>query len=171
MVNGMKKQKSNYQTEEQKEMMYFLIILGVVFVFVFVVYYFSKFFVVDQSLFEPNYTAGVVNEERAIVGTIFNRPESEYYVIAYDETSSKAVYYSALSTTYGKDGTLNIYHLDLSNSLNQSYYVGSDGESNQHAKKASEIKLKDLTLIKIKNGKIEKYLEKLEDIEKELATK
>ena len=167
----MKKQKMNYQTEEQKEMMRFLIVLGIILVFVIAVYYFSKLFIMDQSLFEENYTAGVINDERVIVGTMFNRPESEYYVIAYDETSSKAVYYSALSTTYSSQGKVKVYHLDLNNTLNQSYYVGSDGTSNKTAKNASEIKLKDLTLIKIKNGKIEKYLENLEEIQKELAKK
>lgn len=171
MVRNMKKQrKISYQTEEQKEMMHFLIVLAIVVVLVCGVYFISKLFIMDQSLFEPNYQAGVVNSNRAIVGTIFNRPETEYYVLAYDETDDQAVYYSALSTKYTskQSGALKVYHVDLNNELNKCYYVG-EGDSNKNAKSVADIKLKDLTLIKIKNGTIEKYLEGITAIEKELA--
>lgn len=162
--------KMQYQTEEQKEIIHFLIVLVVILIIVMCVYIFSKKFVLDDSLFEINYETGVLKDERAIVGTIFNRPEKEYYVIAYDETKGNAVYYSALTTNYAKnEKSLKVYHIDLSNELNSSYYVGSEGKSNKNASKVSEIKLKDLTLLKIKNGKIEKYFENITEIEKELA--
>ena len=162
--------KIQYQTEEQKEIIHFLIVLVVILIIVMCVYIFSKLFVLDESLFEINYEIGAIKDERAIVGTIFNRPEDEYYVIAYDETSENAVYYSVLATKYSEnEKALKIYHVDLSNELNASYYVGSDGKSNKNATKVSEIKLKDLTLIKIKDGKIDKYLENVTDIEKELS--
>ena len=169
----MKKQKKriNYQTEEQKEMLHFLIVLGVIVILVIGVYFLSKMFILDNSLFEVNYTPGTVNSERAIVGTIFNRPEKEYYVMVYDESSSQAVYYSALSSNYVKkqDKALPVYRVDLNSELNQSYYVGKDGKSNSKATKVSELKFKDLTLLKISNGKISKYLEDEESIKKELA--
>ena len=40
--------------------------------------------------------------------------------------------------------------------------------NNTKAKKASELKVKDLTLLKITNGKIEKYITGIENIETEL---
>ena len=169
----MKKQKKkvSYQTEEQKEMIHFLIVLGVIIVFVVGVYIFSKMFILDKSLFEVNYTTGAINSERAVVGTIFNRPEKDYYVMVYDESSNQAVYYSALSSNYVKkqDGALPVYHVDLNHKWNQSYYVGKDGQSNSKATKVSELKFKDLTLITISNGKISKYLGDEESIKKELA--
>lgn len=163
--------KVSYQTEEQKELFHFLIVLVSVIVLVLAVYFISKAFIVDKTLFEVNYVAGEINEERAIVGTMFNRPEKEYYVMAYDESASQAVYYSALSSKYttSQDGALKVYHIDLSNTLNASYHVDNEKESNKKATKPSEVKLKDLTLIKIKDGKIVKYLETISDIEKELA--
>ncbi len=165
-----KNNKITYHTEEQKEMIHFLIVFAVVLVVVCAVYFFSKVFVLDQNLFDVSYEAGVVNSERVVVGTLFNRPEKEYYVIAYDETGSQAVYYSSLTTNYKnkQTGALKIYHLNLDNELNKDYYV-KEGSGNSQATKSSEVRLKNLTLIKIKNGKIDKYLEKLEDIEKELA--
>lgn len=160
--------KMQYQTEEQKEIIHFLIVLVVILIIVMCVYIFSKKFVLDDSLFEVSYETGALKDERAIVGTIFNRPEKEYYVIAYDETKGNAVYYSALTTKYKEnENSLKVYHVDLSNALNSKYYVGSDGKSNKNASKVSDLQLKDLTLMKIKNGKIEKYLETISEIEKE----
>lgn len=165
------KRKVNYQTEEQKEVVYFLAVLAVVVVLIGIVYFLSKTFVMDQSLFEVNYNPGTVDYERAIVGTVFNRPEKEYYVMAYHEKDEKAVYYSTLSSLYSKEEkALKVYHVDLDNDLNADAYI-SEGESNPKAKKVSDLKLKDLTLMRIKDGKIVKYLEKIEDIEKELAVK
>lgn len=160
--------KISYHTEEQKEMIHFLIVLSVIIVLVLGFYFISKFFILDQNLFENTYIPGTVNSERIVVGTLFNRPEKEYYVIAYDEDAKDAVYYSSLSASYKGEKALKVYHLDLGNVLNKSYYI-KEGESNKKATKPSEIKLKDLTLIKIKEGKIEKYLENLSDIEKELT--
>lgn len=55
--------------------------------------------------------------------------------------------------------------VDLSDELNKS--IISD-TNNTKAKKASELKVKDLTLLKITNGKIEKYITGIENIETEL---
>lgn len=161
--------KINYQTDEQKEMIHFLIVLGVIIALVLGVYFISKIFVLDKNLFEVTYQDGTVNYERAIVGTMFNRPEKEYYVMIYDEKDNHGIYYSAISTKYSQsEKALKVYHIDLGSALNSSYYV-SDENSNKNATKPSEVKLKDLTLVKIKNGKITKYLENISEIEKELA--
>ncbi len=162
--------KVQYQTEEQREVIHFFIVLVVILIIVMCVYIFSKAFVFDESLFEVSYEAGAIKDERAIVGTIFNRPEKEYYVIIYDESKGNAVYYSALTSKYSEnEKALKVYHVDLDNELNAAFYVGNDGKSNKNASSVSDIKLKDLTLLKIKNGKIEKYLENITEIEKELA--
>ena len=55
------------------------------------------------------------------------------------------------------------------NELNKKYYVGEDKDSNPNATTSSELAFKDLTLIKIKNGKIVKYLETLDTIKTELG--
>ena len=171
----MKKQKKNmvYKTEEQKEIMQFGIVLLVVVVCILGVYFFSKAFVMDKSLFEVSYNPGVVNYERVIVGTMFNRPEKDYYVIAYDESSNSAPYYSAISSKYTTESknALKVYHLDLDNSLNKDFLIKDGEKSNSKATKPSEVKLGDFTLIKIQNGKIIKYLENISDIEKELTVK
>lgn len=169
----MKKQqkKVTYHTEEQKEMFHFLIVLVVIILFVIGVYLVSKMFVMDKSLFEVSYNNGVINSERAIVGTILNRPEKDYYVLVYDEKATNAVYYSALSTNYtqNQENALKVYHVDLGHVLNKDYYVGTSGTSNPKAGKVSDFKFKDFTLLRITNGKVEKYIEDEASIKKELA--
>ncbi len=166
-----KKKKVSYHTEEQRELIHFAIVLAMVVIVVLGVYFFSKMFVMDKSLFEVDYKTGVINENRAIVGTILNRSASEYYVFVYDEGSSQAVYYSALSSKYttSDSGKLPIYHVDLSNKLNEAYVASSDEASNPKATKTDEFLFKGATLLRIKNGKVVKYLEKEEEIVKELA--
>ena len=57
----------------------------------------------------------------------------------------------------------------MGNFLNADYYVGSDGESNPDAQNISEFAFGDLTLIKVENGKITKYLEDVDAIKEEFA--
>ena len=59
--------------------------------------------------------------------------------------------------------------IHCTNELNKKYYVGEDKDSNPNATTSSELAFKDLTLIKIKNGKIVKYLETLDTIKTELG--
>lgn len=168
----MKQQKKvSYQTEEQKEMLHFLIVLVIIILFVVGVYFVSKMFVMDKSLFEVSYNEGALNSERAIVGTIFNRPEKEYYVLIYDEKATNAVYYSAISTAYtqNQENAWKVYHVDLSNPINEKYIAKDSESSNPKASKVSDFKFKEVTLLRIKNGKIEKYLEDEASIKKELA--
>ena len=52
---------------------------------------------------------------------------------------------------------------------NKKYYVGASKESNKNAQSVDEFAFKDLTLLKIKNNKIEKYIETLDTIKAELS--
>ena len=91
-------------------------------------------------------------------------------MFVYDEKSSKAIYYSALSTNYKqnqKDG-LKIYHVDLGSDLNKGY-LSTDGTSNLNVTKVTDCKFKDYTLLRIKNGKVDKYIEDEAGFQKELA--
>ena len=67
------------------------------------------------------------------------------------------------------EDALKVFYCDLGNFLNADYYVGSDGESNPDAQNISEFAFGDLTLIKVENGKITKYLEDVDAIKAEFA--
>ena len=66
-----------------------------------------------------------------------------------------------------KKDAKHIYTIDLSNELNKSYY---DKENvNKDATKLSDMKVGDITLIKVKNGKIDKYIVDYAKMQKELG--
>lgn len=117
--------------------------------------------------------AGSINYDIVSVGTILNRPYDEYYVLVYDSLDENAVLYSTILTKYMQDtedkDNLKIYFCDLNNKLNSGYYnVGNDNVSNPKATKVDEFDFSDLTLLKVNNGKINKYIEDLEKIKETL---
>lgn len=163
----MKKENLVYKTEEQKEIMKFLIVLGVVILIIVGVYFFSKIFI-KEEVKDLEYLTGSVSTEVAIVGTILNQKEKTYYVLSYDpkETGSNA-YATYANYYYGNQkNATKVYYLDLSNGMNKDYYVKDN--SNPKATKIQDLKIKNGTLMKIENGKITKYLEGEEAIKKEL---
>lgn len=163
----MKKQKMNYKTEEFEEMKKFVIVLLVVILLIIGIYFLSKL-VIKNSAKEINYQTGSIATDVAIVGTLLNNPEKEYYVLAYDTEKNNALAYRTYASYYTseqKDAT-KIYYLELSEGFNENYYVTEN--SNPNAKKISDLKIIDGTLIKIKDGKIVEYTEGIDNIAKKL---
>lgn len=160
-----------YTSEESKEVKRFIIILLSIIVLVLAVYGITRLVNKDKdNNNDRTVTAGSIDYDKVSVGTLFNRADSEYYVIVYDGEAPNAIYYSALMNKYmDKEKSNKVYFCDLSNELNKKYYVGEDKDSNPNATTSSELAFKDLTLIKIKNGKIVKYLETLDTIKTELG--
>lgn len=161
-----------YTSEESKEVKRFIIILISIIVLVLAVYGITRLINKnkDDNNNDRTVTAGSIDYDIVSVGTLFNRADSEYYVIVYDGESANAIYYSALMNKYmDKEKSNKVYFCDLSNELNKKYYVGDNKESNPKATTSSELAFKDLTLIKIKDGKIVKYLESLDTIKTQLG--
>ena len=75
----MKSQKMNYRTEEQAELYKFVIVLFVVIGIIIGVYFVSKI-LVKEEVKDLAYQSGVVRTDVAVVGTMLNNPEKEYYV-------------------------------------------------------------------------------------------
>lgn len=161
-----------YTSEESKEVKKFINILLSIIVLVLAVYGITRLINKnkDDNSNDTTVTAGSIDYDKVSVGTLFNRADNEYYVIVYDGEAPNAIYYSALMNKYmDKEKSNKVYFCDLSNELNKKYYVGEDKDSNPNATTSSELAFKDLTLIKIKNGKIVKYLETLDTIKTELG--
>lgn len=172
-----KKVKSNIgkmkvKTTEQIELKNFLIVILVVLVCVLGLYFMTRAFV-TKDLFgndetEEKEVAGTVNYDVAIMGQLLNRPYSEYYVIIYDAGGEYMYDMSSLVSSYkALEKHKHIYTIDLGNELNASYY--SPEEVNTKAKSLEEIKLGDTTLIKVKDGKINKYIVDYEKMKSELG--
>lgn len=170
IVNKIKEEK--VKSEDQESIARFIKILIGVVICVIVVYFITNVFVKKDST-DMNEETPVteISYSKMVFGTMLNRPYKEYYVFAYSSEDTKAYYYSVLGESYmNNEDSLYIYYVDLEDSMN-SDYVSKDGTTNPEAKTVEDLKVGDLTLIKVKNGKISKYLENLEDIKKELGIK
>lgn len=86
----------------------------------------------------------------------FTMNSDDYYVLFYDFDGPSSVYYEYLFNQYaGVEGQY-IYKVDLGKNFNTKF-IGD--ETNPKAKKASELKVKDATLIKIQDGRNVSYVE------------
>lgn len=166
--------KVAYRTSEQDEMIKFIIVILVVLLSVGAIYLITRAFV-TKDLFVDNSgngseTAkeGSVNYEVAIMGQLLNRPYKEYYAVIYDSEGDYNFDMYTLVSDYTKiKDHKHIYTIDLANELNKAYY---DKENvNKKATKVSEMKVGDITLVKVKNGKIEKYIVDYAKMQKELG--
>lgn len=168
-----KQKKVKYRTAEQDEMLKFLGVIAVVVVCVALLYVLTRVFV-TKDLFNKEETKteetvqGSVNYSVASVGQILNRPYDEYYVFVYDTTGDYATDMNSLLTKYNsKEKKFHAYKVDLSNYLNKEYYKPK--EVNEKASAVADFKFGDITLIKVKNGKIDKYLTDYSKMQTELA--
>lgn len=155
---------SNNSSEDAKSLI--KIIIGVVLFFG--IGYLLILLLGSLGMFEKGYTKPTTETEKieydkAIIGTVFNRPESEYYVVFDKFTDSKNIYLDYILSSAKSE--LNIYKVDMSLGIN-SDYSGETG--NYNAQSSNELVINGPTLIKIRNGKNILYLENLEEIEEEL---
>lgn len=156
-----------YKTEEQEEITRFIIILLVVVAVVLGVYFFTKNIVKKTKLDTTDSSVeGSINYDVVTVGTMLNKQDKEYYVIAYDKEDDSAVLYDTIINLYkDKESIYPIYVCDLNNDLNKEYVAQ---ESNPAATKIEDFRFNGITLLKIKKGKVIKYIEGLDSIKTEL---
>lgn len=166
--------KVSYRTSEQDEMVKFVIVILVVLLSVGAIYLITRAFVTKDLFVEDSKNnseaaqQGSVNYEVAIMGQLLNRPYKQYYAVIYDSEGDYNFDMYTLVSDYTKQKDhKHIYTIDLANELNKSYY---DKENvNKKATKVSEMKVGDITLVKVKNGKIEKYIVDYAKMQKELG--
>lgn len=165
-VKDKKKRDIYYaKTSEQKEMGNFLVVIIVVLVCVGGIYFFTRAFVTKdlfkkdtprESVVEP----GKIDYEVAIMGTIMNRADEEYYVVIYDSTSSYAFDMNKLVSNYTKaEKHLPVYVVDLSNkTMNGDGKYYDPNNISENPTSLEDLKVGDRTVIKIKKGKIDKFI-------------
>jgi hypothetical protein len=140
----------------------FKIALGVI-IFLVVSYIVVNIFKGNLNVFnKKNIPIESIDNTMVIAGTMFNKSESEYYVLAFDMKDEINTYYDALVSNYRGDKTL--YKLDLSSGLNSSFISDKTVISNDLTK----LKLSGPTLLVIKGNNIVNSYTNEEDITKYL---
>lgn len=136
-----------------------LITLGVVLV-IFILFYILTVAINNKNrrlnTKESTKAETTIQYSEILASNTFNQKPKEYYVLFYDFEGPEAVYLDYLFSLYASNENQYIYKVDLGNKMNSN--VISD-TSNSKASKASELKIKGTTLIKISNGKSVGYTE------------
>lgn len=156
-----------YKTEEQEQITRFIIILLVVVAIVLGVYFFTKNIVKKTKLDTTDSTVeGNINYDIVTVGTMLNKKDETYYVMVYNKEQSDAPIFDTLTSLYkDSEKSIPIYTCDLSNALNKDYVSET---STPNSTTIDGLKFKESTLIKVKKGKISKFIEGLDSIKSEL---
>ncbi len=167
-----RRKQEKYETEEQAEIKKFIIVLLGLVIIIVGIYFFTRAFV-TKDLFnkgeDVTYTEGTINYDTVIVGNMLSRPYTEYYVMAFDSESTQANYYNTVVSKYTKEEKASkVYYLDLNNELNKPYVATDENRSTSY-KSLDELKFGELTLIKVKNEKVTKFITNIEDIKKEFG--
>ena len=100
-----------------------------------------------------------------IAGTMFEKEEDEYLVLAYDMKSEKEAFYGALANNYS--GDKHLYFLDLSSGFNANFI----GDKTIISNDLSKLKFAGATLLTINGNKITKSYTKEADIIKFFSQK
>lgn len=162
--------RETYRSEEQEEIIRFVWILAIIIILILVVYFFTKIFVTkDLNKDTPSEpTAGEINYDSTLIGSMFTKPENEYFVLIYDSEDVRSVYYSGVISAYKKYNkeALRVYTADLNNELNKKYL--DEENTNLNTNNLDKFKVGKLALLKIANKKVEKVYTTEEDIVKAL---
>ena len=165
------------RTEQQDEIIKLVKVLAVVLLVILTVYFFTRIFI-TKDLFSNNaedrvVTPGTINYDTTIIGQIFDKPESEYYVAIYDRSANEAMYYAKLIQLYSENTDakpLRVYFADLENEIfNRSYYTEEENEINVNTTDLTKFKVGKLTLLRIKDGQIVKAIQTKDDFVAELT--
>ena len=109
-----------------------------------------------------------IQYEEILLGTLFEQDGEEYYVLAYTEDDNMLDIYNQYIETYNNlDEHLNIYKANLSDDFNKMYVADKTYiEGNDITK----IKVKETTLIRVRDNEIYKYYEGYEAIKNKLKS-
>ncbi len=153
------KDKSIYNIESQESIKKLIITVAIV-LFILVLFYLITILVNNSKMGldtkEKETETTSIQYSEILAEDTFLMPTDEYYVLFYDFNGPSAVYYDYLFEQY-KDSKRNyIFKVDLGSGFNKN--ILSD-DTNKNVQKASDLKVKEATIIKISNGKNVKYIE------------
>ena len=166
-LKEMKKQKNNYNTEEENSFISrFVMTIGVVLLALILLYLFIGIFVTKTISFNKdneevtNNTS--IDQTTILASQIFDQNESEYYVLVYDPEDEVHDLNAFLSIYQNKGDSLKVYKVDSTKKFNSKYIVKSN--SNKNPINYSELKIISPTLIKISSRNVSEYIEGFEEV-------
>ena len=160
------KRKEKYYTEEQQEVKSFIKILIGLILILGLLYFLSAVVLDKGNKIKRTNNEGKVQYSNIYLGTLLNRADDEYYVLVFNSENITNHYIINKASDYQSSSKTALYTADLSLELNKGFL--SD-KSNYNVDSVKDLKFKGTTLVKIKGGKITKFIENELEIEKELS--
>lgn len=110
-----------------------------------------------------------IQYEEIIAGTILNRKQEEYYVLAFSFTDTESSYYLSLKDSYKQNAdALAVYIVDLDKGFNNALIPEAGEKYKEKPETISELKINGPTILKVKNAKVTSRIEGKESFVKEL---
>ena len=136
-------------------------IILVIITIILVSFYFITKYVLEHKKDNTPTVESVIDREKIMFGQLFSRGDSEYYVIAYNESGkSKDIYNKYITKYNSKDNHIKVYEINLDDAFNKSFV----SSKSNIVEDIDNLKVSGDTLFKIKDKKIEEYKEGTSDI-------
>ena len=167
--------KKSMLSDDSNEIFNFIKILVVIVLLVGIVWVVASIFnkeeVKEDAKDDEQEQVATIQNDKILASSIFNKKDKTYYVFAYDasEENKKAEKYGALFTEYDsfsdKDKVV-MFWVDLSDPLNKDVVAETKKDENKKPSKYENLSIYGPALIRIKNGKLDKYYDSDDAIEK-----
>ena len=162
MVKGKNKIKETKIVNEDVTQIRNLIIMLIVVVAVCTgIYFLTDAMIKKENTKEEETKEVEIDYDIASVGTMFNRPESEYFVLIYSTENYLSKYSSLLNSYRSSDNYIKTYFIDLDKKINSHILTDT---LNKKPTNSNEVSVTGATLYKIKDGKVTKCYSTLETI-------
>lgn len=114
----------------------------------------EKIGVFEKGYTKPGQVEVVFNYEYITMGTVLNRSEKTYYVLFdnYKNNITQDIYINSL---VDKQEDYRVYKVDMNKNENRKYI---SQQANLEVKTVNDIRINDITLIKVTSGKIVDYI-------------
>ena len=167
VLKEMKKQKKEYNNEEEKSIVSrFIMTIGLILLALVALYLFVGIFITKSISFgkkDKEETTEVASDKTTILASqIFDQKEDEYYVLVYDTTDEVHNIEQFLNLYKTKSGSLPVYKVDSSKKFNSNYIVTED--SNKNPESINDLRIITPSLIKISSKHVSEYTEGFEEV-------
>ena len=153
-----RKQVANLFNDDKEVYKVFKIGLGVI-VFIGLAFVLINIFNGNWNILSKENTRKTEIDSRMLMaGTLFNKEENEYLVLAYDMSNQKYYYYATLTSSY--NDSPNLYYLDLSSGFNSKII----GDKTVISNNLNSLRFSGATLLLIKGNNIIKSYTNEQDI-------
>ena len=161
-----KRMSIKYSNEDMGEIKTLIIITIIIVVFAVGLFFITEFVMNRRDRNETGEEPKISYVD-TIIGDMFDKPFDEYYVFAFSVRDARAQRFFNIMTNYEKkEDSKWVYFADLNLVFNQ--FAVSE-ESNPKPTHPTEVRINEVGLFHIRDGKVVNFFEKIEDIEKALS--